>query len=504
MTNQVLSSDPESQEGGEVSTKKSRKKKPVSHTRAWPVPMMGSEYFANRHLGGVASSPPWADVPLPSPKVGNRAANGHRDCSLGLLTRKIVALIKGSPNCVLDLNAAATRLQVQKRRIYDITNVLEGIGLIDKQSRNNVVWRGDEQTTVSSQAVSGEIEELVAENARLEAEDKALDAELERATLLREQFTEQEQEMMFLNHSDVRSLPNLRESAVIAIRAPIGTSLEVPDPDVVSLNVLDASDPRTRQNYKAEFRSPGGAIDVCLLDEPNIAPSHPFLPAAQALVQGQVQAIPPLPHTSHAPPPPHEQHPQHPPQVGAAPLAPPGGALSHSGGAGYFHFTAPGGGGGTAHASEPPPLTFLHHALQQQQQHALQQLAAPPPPLDPEGQTRCPYTEAANSASEYKAEATDDEPPTAKRQRLDLQQQQHQQQVLLQQHHMLLLQQQHQQLQLQLQHQQQLQQQQYWQNAVKPSFTVGHKPPPTSLLVSDASNAGAFRAPLCDVTAQCG
>ena len=465
--------------------------------------MMGSEYFANRHLGGVASSPPWADAPLPSPKVGDRPANGHRDCSLGLLTRKIVALIKGSPNCVLDLNSAATRLQVQKRRIYDITNVLEGIGLIDKQSRNNVVWRGNEQTTVSSQAVSGDIEELVAENARLEAEDKALDAELERVTLLREQFTEQEQEMMFLNHSDVRSLPNLRESAVIAIRAPIGTSLEVPDPDVVSLNVLNASDPRTRNNYKAEFRSPGGSIDVCLLDEPNIAPSHPFLPAAQALVQGQVQAIPPLPHTSHAPPP-HEQHPQHPPQVGAAPLVPPGGALSHSGGAGYFHFTAPGGGGGAAHASEPPPLTFLHHALQQHH-HALQQLPAPPPPLDPEGQTRCPYTEAANSASVFEAEATADEPPTAKRQRLDLQQQQHQQQVLLQQHHMLLLQQQHQQLQLQLQqHQHQHQQQQFWRNAVKPSFTVGHKPPPTSLLVSDASNAGAFRAPLCDVTAQCG
>jgi hypothetical protein len=30
---------------------------------------------------------------------------------------------------------------VQKRRIYDITNVLEGIGLIEKKSKNNVRWR---------------------------------------------------------------------------------------------------------------------------------------------------------------------------------------------------------------------------------------------------------------------------------------------------------------------------------------------------------------------------
>ena len=29
----------------------------------------------------------------------------------------------------------------QKRRIYDITNVLEGIGLIEKKSKNSVVWK---------------------------------------------------------------------------------------------------------------------------------------------------------------------------------------------------------------------------------------------------------------------------------------------------------------------------------------------------------------------------
>jgi transcription factor E2F3 len=32
-------------------------------------------------------------------------------------------------------------LQVQKRRIYDITNVLEGVGLIEKKSKNNIRWK---------------------------------------------------------------------------------------------------------------------------------------------------------------------------------------------------------------------------------------------------------------------------------------------------------------------------------------------------------------------------
>lgn len=33
-------------------------------------------------------------------------------------------------------------LKVQKRRIYDITNVLEGIGLIEKTIKNKIRWKG--------------------------------------------------------------------------------------------------------------------------------------------------------------------------------------------------------------------------------------------------------------------------------------------------------------------------------------------------------------------------
>ena len=58
------------------------------------------------------------------------------DSSLGLLTKKFVALIQSAPEGTLDLNSAATSLNVQKRRIYDITNVLEGIGLIEKKGKN--------------------------------------------------------------------------------------------------------------------------------------------------------------------------------------------------------------------------------------------------------------------------------------------------------------------------------------------------------------------------------
>ena len=69
------------------------------------------------------------------------ASSARYDSSLGLLTKKFVALIKSQPHGSLDLNHAAAQLGVQKRRIYDITNVLEGIGLIEKKSKNNIQWK---------------------------------------------------------------------------------------------------------------------------------------------------------------------------------------------------------------------------------------------------------------------------------------------------------------------------------------------------------------------------
>lgn len=108
------------------------------------------------------------------------AGNCRYDSSLGLLTKKFVNLVEAAPDGVLDLNKAADALavsppvcaastsiqrcgancmlllvqlparlqlsshavQVQKRRIYDITNVLEGIGLIEKKLKNNIQWKG--------------------------------------------------------------------------------------------------------------------------------------------------------------------------------------------------------------------------------------------------------------------------------------------------------------------------------------------------------------------------
>ncbi|VVC32066.1 E2F/DP family, winged-helix DNA-binding domain,E2F transcription factor, CC-MB domain,Winged helix- [Cinara cedri] len=78
---------------------------------------------------------------------------GRQEKSLGNLATKFAELLRNSPDGVMHLNKATAMLAVkQKRRIYDITNVLEGIGLIEKKTKNQVRWRGvetseDDKTT---------------------------------------------------------------------------------------------------------------------------------------------------------------------------------------------------------------------------------------------------------------------------------------------------------------------------------------------------------------------
>ncbi|CAM5108958.1 unnamed protein product [Natator depressus] len=78
----------------------------------------------------------------PAAGGGGGSSSSRHEKSLGLLTTKFVSLLQEAKDGVLDLKAAADTLAVrQKRRIYDITNVLEGIDLIEKKSKNSIQWK---------------------------------------------------------------------------------------------------------------------------------------------------------------------------------------------------------------------------------------------------------------------------------------------------------------------------------------------------------------------------
>ena len=180
------------------------------------------------------------------------------DSSLGLLTKRFVALIKDAPGGILDLNQAATQLEVQKRRIYDITNVLEGIGLIEKRTKNNIAWKGSGVAPTDADAAT--LAEVRADGARLAREEAALDRCVEHLQRARSDFQRLHADELKVTHADLRTIPGLARETVVALRAPPGTVLEVPDLD-------DGMEGSGSRRYQLQLRSPAAPIEVFLVDD---------------------------------------------------------------------------------------------------------------------------------------------------------------------------------------------------------------------------------------------
>lgn len=70
----------------------------------------------------------------------NGSKRGRKENGLVELTKKFIKRLIDADDHCLDLNEAMKVLCVQKRRIYDITNVLEGINLIQRFKKNHVRW----------------------------------------------------------------------------------------------------------------------------------------------------------------------------------------------------------------------------------------------------------------------------------------------------------------------------------------------------------------------------
>ncbi|KAM6371293.1 transcription factor E2F2 [Pluvialis apricaria] len=234
-------------------------------------------------------------VQVPSPRTPKSPGEKTRyDTSLGLLTKKFIRLLNESSDGVVDLNRAAEVLEVQKRRIYDITNVLEGIQLIRKKSKNHIQWMGtgifeDTVVTAKQQALRGELAEL----ARTE---RTLDQLLQDCALQLRQLADDEanQRLAYVTYQDLRAISNFQEQTVIAVKAPPETQLEVPD--------------FSEDNLQLHLKSTNGPIEVYLCPE-EIAEESPTkdhnVPSAATSPRDHA-TLRPVPHSpGPAPQPPH-------------------------------------------------------------------------------------------------------------------------------------------------------------------------------------------------------
>ncbi|KAF7990901.1 hypothetical protein HCN44_000706 [Aphidius gifuensis] len=177
------------------------------------------------------------------------------DTSLSLLTKKFINLVENSRDGVVDLNVASEKLEVQKRRIYDITNVLEGIGILEKKSKNNIQWKGGQLP-----GERNDILELRRDVANLETKENALDRLLNGAEeKLRELCADRQ--YAYVTYHDLRSVVAYRDQAIMAVKAPPEATLHVPQPT----NNLG------QPKLQIHMRSSQGEIEVFLCpDDPAI------------------------------------------------------------------------------------------------------------------------------------------------------------------------------------------------------------------------------------------
>jgi transcription factor E2F2 len=176
------------------------------------------------------------------------------DTSLGLLTKKFVSLLQNSSDGVVDLNIASAKLDVQKRRIYDITNVLEGIGILEKKSKNNIQWKGGQ--------VSGdEYNTLQREIALLDRKEKQLDQLIRNAECNYKQMS-QDKRYAYITIDDFNSMgKDMRDQTLLAIKAPADTLLEVPRRE------------EKNGDIQMHMKSTRGPIDVRVLQDSGVGMS---------------------------------------------------------------------------------------------------------------------------------------------------------------------------------------------------------------------------------------
>lgn len=195
--------------------------------------------------------------------------SSRQEKSLGILTTRFVTLLQEAPEGILDLKTAADTLAVrQKRRIYDITNVLEGIALIEKKSKNSIQWLGAGPNCNSSE-VTEKLTKLKEEIKEL----KEREAEIEKYYRWCKQsvcnLTDDKANKLnayIYDHELLKAFPN---ETILAVQAPLGTILEVP---VVDSNGSEEAKKQIR--HKIHIKSNNGPVDVTLVHGDEEGDSH--------------------------------------------------------------------------------------------------------------------------------------------------------------------------------------------------------------------------------------
>lgn len=136
------------------------------------------------------------------------------------LTRAFISLLKEADGNEVELGEAEKRLDTSKRRLYDVANVLAGVGLVERHGKSLVRWVG---RTICANAdnVRGVLEAKERELQYLIAQvDKSLDDVMKSKAF---------EEHGWVTPEDVARLDESGSLNMFALRGPASMTIQVID-----------------------------------------------------------------------------------------------------------------------------------------------------------------------------------------------------------------------------------------------------------------------------------
>ncbi|XP_023951628.2 transcription factor E2F4 [Bicyclus anynana] len=184
--------------------------------------------------------------------------------SLGLLTTRFVSLLQKAKDGVLDLKVATDLLAVrQKRRIYDITNVLEGIGLIEKRSKNSIQWKGASPDCKTSE-IGTKVNKLRKEINLLEEHEQLLDKQVHwiEQSIKNVMDDTDNESLTYVSEDDIKKC--FEGDQIFVMEAPLGADLAV--------GRLPGKEPVNNHNFYLHVKSsnPVGVILLCDVEKEKV------------------------------------------------------------------------------------------------------------------------------------------------------------------------------------------------------------------------------------------
>ncbi|ORD98025.1 E2F3 [Hepatospora eriocheir] len=180
--------------------------------------------------------------------------------SLYVLTKKFVKLLTcSSSEQTININKAAQILGVEKRRVYDITNILEGINFVSKWSVNSVKWHGgstegifdNNESILKTLEISGENRVNMS---TLETYEKKLDEKIDNLQNELEKLSADENRpLAYITYEDIKDINDFENKLTFALKVPTDATIIYPY--------------YSKSLYRMNAKTEKGKIEVLYIDD---------------------------------------------------------------------------------------------------------------------------------------------------------------------------------------------------------------------------------------------